>query len=250
MRRWVERIAILLVGIVIGAAIGGAGSGEEPEAAAPATTTTTEMATTTTEPTTTTEATTMSEESLEGLADAICDAFEREVSLGAMVGAVQANTEATEIVALALIGAAVNAYCPIHADFFVAEMMGEYGTDTVEQVLAEMDTVEPSDVEINDVEVSEPEDLTTDDFEIELVILESQCFNTAGASVTVEPDLATSADVTRDYTIVYEIHGGEATETFNIELHEDGTYEFDQEFISTESCDYVLTAEVVRVIMR
>ena len=89
---------------------------------------------------------------------------------------------------------------------------------------------------------------TTSDFIVELIVLESECFNTAGALVTVEPDLF--SDVTGNYTIVYEIHGGEAVETLRLELSDDGSYSYSEHTVSTASCEYDLSTEVVNVIER
>lgn len=97
--------------------------------------------------------------------------------------------------------------------------------------------------------------LDEDDFMIDLIILENKCFNTAGALVTVEPELVVS-DLDsflasgNEYTIVYEVHGGEAVNTYNLSLDSDGNYTYDQETISTASCDFELVAEVVRVLQR
>jgi hypothetical protein len=91
-----------------------------------------------------------------------------------------------------------------------------------------------------------------EDFTIELVVLESQCFNTAGALVTVEPELAINTikpTAGQTLTIVYEIHGGENVETYNLEV-EGTSYSYDEHTVSTETCEPELTAEVVDVISR
>ena len=130
MRRWIERVVILVVGMALGFGIaGGAGDGEAEESPS-----TTSGVTSTTEPTTT--------------------------------------------------------------------------------------TPEPVTTTTQAVSTTRRVEATTSDFIVELIILESNCFDTAGALVTVEPDLFT--DVTGNYTIVYEIHGGEAVETLRLELSDDG----------------------------
>ena len=94
--------------------------------------------------------------------------------------------------------------------------------------------------------------LVPEGFSINLVVTESQCFDTAGALVTVEPELTIvlrqpAPDET--VTVVYEVHGGEAVETFSFDLT--GTeYSYDPLVISTATCDAVLSARVVDVMER
>lgn len=93
---------------------------------------------------------------------------------------------------------------------------------------------------------------TIGDFVIELVTLESQCFNSAGGLVTVEPNLSIS-DLSawdQEATLVYTILGGEAEETFNVTIHDDGKYSFEQHTIQTPTCESVLTAVPTRLIER
>lgn len=93
-----------------------------------------------------------------------------------------------------------------------------------------------------------PDPLTTDDVSLSLFIIEDECFNTAGALVTVEPDVSVSGPVDQEYLVVYEISGVEGgTETFNLTLHADGTYSFRQETLSTESCNHDLQVTVTAV---
>lgn len=95
---------------------------------------------------------------------------------------------------------------------------------------------------------TEAEPLTTDDVSVSLFIIEDECFNTAGALVTVEPDVSVSATVDQEYLVVYEISGVEGgSETYNLTLHDDGTYTFSQEQLSTESCDHDLQVNVTAV---
>lgn len=92
-----------------------------------------------------------------------------------------------------------------------------------------------------------------DDFLVELIILESQCFNSAGALVTVEPDLtltaATGPAPDQELTIVFEIHGGEFVETRRLDVTGD-SYSYEEYVVSTESCEYDLSTEIVQVINR
>jgi len=90
------------------------------------------------------------------------------------------------------------------------------------------------------------------DFKVELITLESQCFDTAGAVVTVEPELVKVSllEVEVPLTIVYEIRGGENVDTYRLQLAPSGTYSFSEHVIQTVRCDDELTAEVVNVIQR
>jgi hypothetical protein len=91
---------------------------------------------------------------------------------------------------------------------------------------------------------------TAENFAIELTILESECFNTAGGLVTIRPELSYDGpDLTQDYTLTYSIDGGEhPNDVYRIEVQADGNYRFDEEVISTLDCDAVLTPRVVAVI--
>jgi hypothetical protein len=93
--------------------------------------------------------------------------------------------------------------------------------------------------------------LTKDDFVVTLTTLESQCFNTAGALVTVEPEVANLRPVDSDYraTLVYEIHGGENVETFNLEIA--GTnITYRKHVVSTSTCSPQLTVVTTNLIER
>ena len=88
------------------------------------------------------------------------------------------------------------------------------------------------------------------DFDLELIIIEDQCFNTAGALVTVRPDLyydGPDLPPSARYLLVYKVIGGENVETFNLEIEGD-SYSFDDETISTSSCNYDLSIELVRLL--
>ena len=91
-----------------------------------------------------------------------------------------------------------------------------------------------------------------EDFALELIVFENQCFGSAGGTTTVEPDLAVLRSFGGgDYTLIYEIHGGEdGTETYNLDIHDDGTYTKDQERINTANCSDELTVEPVRLVER
>lgn len=91
-------------------------------------------------------------------------------------------------------------------------------------------------------------DLTIDDVSIDLFVIESQCFNTAGATVTVEPDVSidTARYDGRETRVVYEILGGEAVERFHLTLEGD-SYSYEEHRVSTPTCSDTLTARVVDV---
>lgn len=92
--------------------------------------------------------------------------------------------------------------------------------------------------------------VSLDDFQLDLIVLESQCFDTAGGLVTIEPDLSIpGASYDGQATLVYEVHGGDSVETFRLEL--DGTnFTYNEETISTPTCSSHLTAVPVRLIER
>jgi hypothetical protein len=91
--------------------------------------------------------------------------------------------------------------------------------------------------------------ITIGNFEVELVVIENVCYNTAGANITVRPQLVVNRMPPAGYEaiLVYEIHGGEAVQTFNIEItgSENSTSE---QRISTESCDDELSVELVNLL--
>jgi hypothetical protein len=89
------------------------------------------------------------------------------------------------------------------------------------------------------------------DFEIDLIVVDQACFGSAGCNITVEPDLTVSEaarNTTKSWFVTYQISGGEdlAIETITTDPDDD-TYTYDQVFISTESSDYELVAEVTSV---
>jgi len=87
------------------------------------------------------------------------------------------------------------------------------------------------------------------DFDIELVVIEDQCFNTAGALVVVRPDLSydgPTLPASAKYLLVYRILGGENVETFNLEIT-GSSYQASDQMIQTSSCTYRLSVELVRL---
>lgn len=96
------------------------------------------------------------------------------------------------------------------------------------------------------------------DFDIALIVLEKQCFGSAGCLVTVIPEVAFSGirypyDCVemlpgKTYTLIYEIYGGEdGTLTFNLTI-EDGGYAAKETMISTAHKDDELTVKAVRLL--
>lgn len=86
-------------------------------------------------------------------------------------------------------------------------------------------------------EVEPPADkLALADIQLELITLENQCFDTAGALITVEPDLyVPGGQVEGTWTLIYEITGGGAFETYSMELSGD-RYSKNEHHISTDAC--------------
>jgi len=95
-------------------------------------------------------------------------------------------------------------------------------------------------------------EFSPDDFAVELIVLENQCFNSAGALITVEPKLSilgAQPAPEQTLTVIYEIHGGESVETRNLEVS-GGQYTYDESTISTADCADELSATVVDVLER
>jgi hypothetical protein len=97
-----------------------------------------------------------------------------------------------------------------------------------------------------------PPEPTIDDFLIELIVMEKQCFGSAGCLITVRPELTfinlESLPSGKSYTLIYEIYGGEdGTLTFNLTIEGDH-YRFNEETISTANLNDELTVEAVRLI--
>lgn len=94
------------------------------------------------------------------------------------------------------------------------------------------------------------------DFSIELVVIEKQCFGSAGCSVTVEPSLSCQnvndcqLDPTKEYLLVYELTGDEdGIMTSNITLRGE-TYSYYEVRLSTASSSVEIAASVVTVLSR
>lgn len=91
------------------------------------------------------------------------------------------------------------------------------------------------------------------DFMVELIVVEKQCFGSAGCNVTIEPELfydGPPLPSSARYTLVYEVQGGEdGPLTFNIDIEGD-SYSYDQELISTARSEDELTVELVRLLSR
>ena len=99
---------------------------------------------------------------------------------------------------------------------------------------------------------SEPKLPEFSDFDVELIIIEKQCFGSAGCLITFEPDLYYdgSAEVRGQYILVYEVHGGEdGTLIFNIVISGD-EYVISEEHISTAHEADELSTTVVRLLER
>ena len=104
---------------------------------------------------------------------------------------------------------------------------------------------------------TEPYEIDISDVTVELVVLESQCFNSAGAVVVVEPEVSAEPEALEalssgtPYTIIYDVTGIEGgTNTYRIETHGDGSYSYEEHVLSTATCNYRLKAEVTAVIPR
>jgi hypothetical protein len=91
-----------------------------------------------------------------------------------------------------------------------------------------------------------------EDYQLELIVIEKQCFGSAGCLITVRPDLAYGGFPTpsgKEYMLVYEIIGGEdGVEIFNLTIHDDGQYTFRDLTISTAHKDDELTVEIVELL--
>ena len=104
---------------------------------------------------------------------------------------------------------------------------------------------------------TEPYEIDITDVSVELIVLESTCFGSAGAVVVVEPDLRVEPRALEalssgtPYTIIYDVTGiEEGVNTYRIEAHGDGTYSYEEHVLPTATCDYNLKAEVTAVIPR
>lgn len=93
-----------------------------------------------------------------------------------------------------------------------------------------------------------PKPLVLSDLTLTLIVIETQCFGSAGGLVTVQPELGVDAyaHVGQEYLLIYEIRGGEyGAETDSLEMHTNGTYSYTTErTISTTSCDDKLSVQM------
>lgn len=99
--------------------------------------------------------------------------------------------------------------------------------------------------------------LAVSDFTVRLVTIESQCFDSAGALVTVEPELyasdralAMQDEVDQTYRVTYEVSPVEGgSNTYSIEVDTfTGKYSADSEHnLSTDSCSDQPRATVTSV---
>lgn len=86
----------------------------------------------------------------------------------------------------------------------------------------------------------EAEPLTPADFAVELVVLESQCFGSAGGTIEAEPELTLNTGRTDGvWQVTYEVtnleHGPELY-TIEVDMAE-GSYTYDALRLSTASCE-------------
>ena len=89
-----------------------------------------------------------------------------------------------------------------------------------------------------------------EDFEVELVVIEDQCFGSAGALVTVRPTVTYKGfrQMAGDWLLVYEVVGVEAgKETYNLSISDD-EYTVRELVLSTDSCDHNLAALVTNIL--
>jgi len=92
---------------------------------------------------------------------------------------------------------------------------------------------------------------TITDFQVELLITNKECFGSAGCNVYFQPDLYTDFNVKHDYLLIYEVHGGEdGPLTFNLTIHNDSTYTYSEERVSTARSSDVLTITIVRLVSK
>jgi hypothetical protein len=92
--------------------------------------------------------------------------------------------------------------------------------------------------------------VSTSDFDVSMFITENECYNSAGALITAEPDLTYigTEDIDgREFTIVFDVTGGGMRQTGSVELHADGQYSYGSEMYDTPTCVSTLTATVTDV---
>ena len=133
----------------------------------------------------------------------------------------------------------------------------EAPASTVEESTTATTEVTTTTTQPTTTTTTEPYEIDITDVSVELIVLESQCFGSAGAVVVVEPDLRVEPRALEalssgtPYTIIYDVTGiEEGVNTYRIETHGDGTYSYEEHVLSTATCDYNLKAEVTAVIPR
>jgi hypothetical protein len=91
-------------------------------------------------------------------------------------------------------------------------------------------------------------ELKTDDFAVELTVLEEQCFDSAGSLITAEPMLYTDIVDRGDITVTYTVPVEGGTNTFSLDYDSDSEqFSYDELNLSTETCNPDLTTTVTRV---
>lgn len=94
---------------------------------------------------------------------------------------------------------------------------------------------------------------TTDDFTIELILLDKSCFGSAGANLQMDPELTVSNSAllrgSGEWLVIYEIDPVEdGPEVANIEVDlDDGSYTYNTLILQTDDCDDEPLATVTNV---
>jgi hypothetical protein len=154
----------------------------------------------------------------------------------------------------------------------VAILLAGCGNQTSEQEIdfTEMPTFNPTKtytlppIEPSPTQVPEPtktpkpratstSSITINNFRIDLIVIEKQCFGSAGCLITMRPDLVYldngqgPVPKNRSYLLVYEVYGDEdGTLTFNL-LIEGDQYTFNDILISTANIEDEISVKVVRL---
>jgi hypothetical protein len=122
--------------------------------------------------------------------------------------------------------------------------------DQLQAVLGGEILTSDGDASNSEVTVDAPiaNDVSIADFTIEIVVLEEQCFNTAGSLITAEPELFTDVEDLGVFTITFQVPVEGGVDTYSIDYDSDsGQYTYDRMNLSTATCNPDLTATVVRV---
>jgi hypothetical protein len=103
------------------------------------------------------------------------------------------------------------------------------------QIVAAQDEVETPKVEPR-----------IEDFKIDLVVTSDECFGSADALTTVEPELAyTGSGFDGDYRLIYKINvSGGSSITDTIGISGDGSYRASEQMIDAPTCDPKLTVRM------